>query len=78
MFQLGEPIHSDPNSIHTITIEMETEELPRDFRTNNETYSVRANESGIFVSTHNSFGVARALATLSQVIRSVNYQKNTY
>ena len=51
--------------MHTIKIQMETAELPRDFQANNETYSIRVNASGIAVSAHNSFGVARALATLS-------------
>lgn len=65
IFPLGEPKYSGSNALHTISIRMETAELPRDFRTNNETYSVRVNESGIFLHANNSFGVARALATLS-------------
>lgn len=64
--------------MHTIKIQMETEELPHDFRTNNETYTIRVNASGIFANAHNSFGVARALATLAQLVRNVNYQSDTY
>ena len=66
MFPLGEPTYSGSQSaVHTVAVEMETPELPKDFRTNNESYSVSVNDSGVFVHAHNSFGVARALATLS-------------
>lgn len=78
MFPSGKPVikpKSNLTVIKKLMIYIETKELPIDFKHNNETHQIVVNNSGIIINAHNSFGVARALASVSQLIHS-DYTNN--
>ncbi|CAL6077244.1 Beta-N-acetylhexosaminidase [Hexamita inflata] len=55
-------------AISTVIISISTDQPPVDFKSANESYSIITDSTGIKISADNSFGVARALSTLSQII----------
>lgn len=68
MFPSGKPAIKSKNTLPVIKkaiITLQTKELPVDFKHNNESHEVIVNNSGIFINAYNSFGTARALASLS-------------
>ena len=67
-FPKGKPTPPSNATISTLNIVITTSAIPKSPQKGNETYTLITNSSGIFVSAYDTYGVSRALATLSQVI----------
>lgn len=68
MFPRGNPKPYDKGTSATLTkvsITIASDEIPRDYTRNNETYFVGVTQEGIEVNSYNRFGCMRAFATLS-------------
>lgn len=81
LYPKGVPTPTDATFVTQVAFSIRTLDIPKSFKVSNDSYTLVANTSGVFITSENTYGAARALATLVQVIGEIEgkeYLKGIY